>query len=185
VKRVECGHHVKSRWRKCKEKKQPRRRSSMITHRKKQEIVVQKKKTKRDCLRKWKHLPRFRISKPNHTLSGFWPKRLTEGVPIGKQNDLGQTFLHSFLMLGKPIVKPNTTCWEDYNKFDPTTASDFWLVNHDELARWFATRNSHLFAVPLLVLRVGLEKKNQKTEFRSQTFFLQSHSHIELLFLFI
>jgi hypothetical protein len=144
---------------KVQRKKQPRRRS-MITHHKKQEIVVQKKKTKRDCLWTWKHLSRFSISKPNHTLSGFWPKRLTEGVPIGKQNDLGQTFLHCFLMLGKATVKPNT-CWEDYNKFDPTTASDFWLLNHDDWSRWFASCSSHLFAVPLLVLRVGFEKKSK------------------------
>jgi hypothetical protein len=56
---------------KVQRKKQPKRRS-MITHRKKQEIVVQKKKTKEiACGNERKHLSRFRISKPNHTISGF------------------------------------------------------------------------------------------------------------------
>jgi hypothetical protein len=70
--------------------------------------------------------------------------------------------LHTFLMLGKATVKPNT-CWEDYDKFEPITASDFWLVNHDDWSRWFAIPNSHLFAVPLLVLWVGLGEKKKKS----------------------
>lgn len=105
----------------------------MITHLKKQEIVVQKKKTKEiACGNESIYHTIQDLKTQPYSIGILTQEAYRRRVPIiGKQNDLGQTFLHTFLMLGKATVKPNT-CWEDYDKFDPTTASNFWLVNRDD-----------------------------------------------------
>jgi hypothetical protein len=53
------------------------------------------------------------------------------------------------------------TCREEYNKYDMTRAPCFWLANHNDWSRWFAVSSSHLFAVPISVLRVALGKSKQ------------------------
>ncbi len=49
---------------------------------------------------------------------------------------------------------------EECNKYDLPAAPWFWLANHNDWSKWFATSSSHLFAVVALsVLWVGGAKK--------------------------
>ncbi len=50
---------------------------------------------------------------------------------------------------------------KECNKLDLTVAQYFWLVLHNALARWFAISNSHIHAVRVTVLSVGLAKKKK------------------------
>jgi len=47
---------------------------------------------------------------------------------------------------------------EECTKYDLTVADCFLLVNHNDWSRWFAISSSHLFAVLVSVLWVGLQK---------------------------
>jgi hypothetical protein len=51
------------------------------------------------------------------------------------------------------------TCRKECNKYDLTAAQRFWLVQHTDRSRWFATVVPHLFHVPVSVLWVGLKEK--------------------------
>jgi hypothetical protein len=42
------------------------------------------------------------------------------------------------------------------NKLDPTAAQYFWLVDHNDWSRWFVISSSHVSAVRITVLLVGL-----------------------------
>jgi hypothetical protein len=42
---------------------------------------------------------------------------------------------------------------------DLTAAQYFWLVHHNDWCRWFAVSSSHVYAVLVTVLLVGLPKK--------------------------
>jgi hypothetical protein len=47
------------------------------------------------------------------------------------------------------------------NKLDLTAAQYFSLVDHNDCSRWFAISSSHVYAVPVTVLLVGLPRKKQ------------------------
>jgi hypothetical protein len=56
-----------------------------------------------------------------------------------------------------------TPAREECNKYDLTAAPSFWLANHDDWSRWFAISSLlPVFAVPVLLLWVGLGKKKTK-----------------------
>ncbi len=50
---------------------------------------------------------------------------------------------------------------KECNKLDLTAAQYFWLVECHDWSRWFAISSSHIHAVPVTVLLVGLPKKIQ------------------------
>jgi hypothetical protein len=54
------------------------------------------------------------------------------------------------------------TSKKECNKLDLTTAQYFWLVDHNDWSRWFAISSPHVYAVPVTVLLVGLQKKPAK-----------------------
>jgi hypothetical protein len=61
------------------------------------------------------------------------------------------------------LVKGTTqlcTFKKECNKLDLTTAQ--YLVDHNDWSRWFANSSSHLYAVLVTVLLVGLSKKTAK-----------------------
>ncbi len=60
---------------------------------------------------------------------------------------------------GRNTVK--CTSEKECTKWDLTAAQYFWLVNHNDWSRWFAISSSHVFAVPVTVLLVGLPNKKQ------------------------
>ncbi len=45
------------------------------------------------------------------------------------------------------------------NKLDLTAAQCFWLVHQNDSSRWFAVSSSHVYAVLVTVLLVGLPKR--------------------------
>jgi hypothetical protein len=47
------------------------------------------------------------------------------------------------------------------NKSDLTAAQYFWLVDHNDWARWFAISSSCVYAIPVTVLIGGVAKKTQ------------------------
>jgi hypothetical protein len=44
---------------------------------------------------------------------------------------------------------------------DLTLAQYFWLVDHSDWSRWFAVSSSHVYALPVTVLLVGLPKNKR------------------------
>jgi hypothetical protein len=54
------------------------------------------------------------------------------------------------------------TSKKECNKLDLTAAQYFSLVNQNDWSRWFAISSSHVYAVPVTVLLVGLPKKTAK-----------------------
>jgi hypothetical protein len=50
---------------------------------------------------------------------------------------------------------------KECNKLDLTAAQYFWLVECHDWSSWFAISSSHIHAVPVRVLLVGLPKKIQ------------------------
>jgi hypothetical protein len=48
---------------------------------------------------------------------------------------------------------------KECNKLELTTTQYFWLVDHNDWSRWFVISSSHVFAVPVPVLLVGLPKR--------------------------
>ncbi len=77
---------------------------------------------------------------------------------LAQQNGFGPTFLHTLLRLIKGTQKSLTPTPEECNKYDLTTVPVFYfsiiLIGPGALLLVV----SHLFAVPLLVLSLGLEK---------------------------
>jgi len=55
------------------------------------------------------------------------------------------------------------TSKKECNKLDPTAARYFSLLDHNDWSRWFAISSSHIYAVPVTVLLVGLPKKTTET----------------------
>jgi hypothetical protein len=63
-----------------------------------------------------------------------------------------------------PLVKGATqlcTSKKECNKLDLIATQYFLLANHNEWSRWFAISSSHVCAVPVTVLFVGLPKKKK------------------------
>jgi hypothetical protein len=61
---------------------------------------------------------------------------------------------------------------EECNKYDLTRDPCFLLAHHNDSSRWFAISSSHIFAVPVSVLWVGLQK-SKITKLGCQKYFLQ------------
>ncbi len=57
------------------------------------------------------------------------------------------------------------TSEKECNKLDLTAAQYFWLVDHNDCSRWFAISSSHLYAIPVTVLFVGLPKKTAELRY--------------------
>jgi len=53
------------------------------------------------------------------------------------------------------------TFTEECNKLDLTAVQYFWSVDHNDWSKWFAISSSHLYAVQITVLVVGLQKKKK------------------------
>ncbi len=64
--------------------------------------------------------------------------------------------LPRLVKVGNTVVHLQKKC----NKLDLSVAQYFSLVDHNDWSRWFATSSSHVYAVPVTVLLVGLPKKN-------------------------
>jgi hypothetical protein len=64
-----------------------------------------------------------------------------------------------------PWLVKGATQWctskKECNKLDLTTAKYFWLVDRNDWSRWFDISSPHIYAVPVTVLIVGLQKKTQ------------------------
>jgi len=54
------------------------------------------------------------------------------------------------------------TSKKECNKLDLSAVQYFCLVDHTDWSRWFAMSSSHIYAVPLTILLVGLPKKTDK-----------------------
>jgi hypothetical protein len=66
------------------------------------------------------------------------------------------------------LVKDSTllcTSKKECNKLDLTAAQYFWLVDNTDWFRWFAISSSHVYAVPVTILLVGLPKKGDISYF--------------------
>jgi hypothetical protein len=66
------------------------------------------------------------------------------------------------------LVKGTTqlcTSKKECNKLNLTAAQYFWLVDHNDWSRWFAISISHIYAVLVTVLSVGLPKKRAKCRY--------------------
>jgi hypothetical protein len=48
------------------------------------------------------------------------------------------------------------TSKKECNKLELTAGQYFWLVDHNDWSRWFAISSSHVYAVLVTVLLVGL-----------------------------
>jgi len=48
---------------------------------------------------------------------------------------------------------------KECNKYDLTRDPCFFLAHHNDWSRWFAISSSHIFAVPVSVLWVGVAKE--------------------------
>ncbi len=66
----------------------------------------------------------------------------------------------SLLSLVKGATQLDTSK-NNCNKFDLTAAQYFWLVDHNDWSRCFAISSSHVYAVPVTVLLVGLPQKKK------------------------
>jgi hypothetical protein len=51
------------------------------------------------------------------------------------------------------------TSKKECNELDLIAAQYFWLVDHNDWSMWFAISSSHIYAVPVTVLLVGLPKR--------------------------
>ncbi len=58
------------------------------------------------------------------------------------------------------------TSKKECNKLDLTAAEYFWLIDHNYWSKWFAISSSHVRAVLVKVLLLGLPKKNQLNKLR-------------------
>jgi hypothetical protein len=50
---------------------------------------------------------------------------------------------------------------KECNKLDLTAAQYFWLVDHNDWSMWFAICSPHIYVVPVTILLVGLQKKEE------------------------
>jgi len=60
------------------------------------------------------------------------------------------------------LVKVTTqlcTSKKECNKLNLTAAQYFWLVDYNDWSRWFAISSPHVYAVPVTIIWVGLQKK--------------------------
>jgi hypothetical protein len=56
------------------------------------------------------------------------------------------------------LVTQLCTSKNECNKLDQY----FWLVEHNDWSRWFATSSPHIYAIPVTILLVGLPKQTAK-----------------------
>ncbi len=79
---------------------------------------------------------------------------------LAQENGFGSAKLPMLLWLVKG-TGVMCTRRKECTKYDLTAAQYFWLAHHNDWSRWFAVVVPYLFAVPVSVLWVGLQKSTQ------------------------
>jgi hypothetical protein len=98
---------------------------------------------------------------------GMWLQRVKSVVTRSKCASSAQEIVFSAPNLCSlaSLVKGATqlcTSKKECNKLDLTAAQYFWLVDRNDWSRWLAISSSHVYAVPVTVLLVGLQKTKAK-----------------------
>ncbi len=86
-----------------------------------------------------------------------------------------------FIADGKRHSKAWRLPEKECNKLDLTAAPCFWLANHNNYLGALLLVVSHLFAVPVLVLWVGLEKNKKKQNLDVRNILAGSNTELEML----